>query len=577
MKILPVVQTFNPESKAGKPVFGAKVNKKVVTDVAGGIFKELSGAVQADDLAKKIQAQITNPKQKNIFFATVASLITATAAQLTGILTGETPAENTSDIIETKKAAKKVSQRVKNSDGDVYEPAVKNAHSEETKLNLSRHKGNAAKFETDLAATMNQISKSMKLQESDNAKLVEIYNKFCGANYKGEHYSPENELRQNKDIAQSLNEELMQCGTAEDLKNVVFRYNQYSLEPDKTDSETIKIIKDYDNIKEAYTLITQETNGGEKAAHVESFVKSLNQIPVPKSLKQIWLKTINGFYTDNLSSLAAVYNEINTGAPDLTEKFLSLLNSKQVSGDALQKWHESAYKYYLNFFEYNAMVKNGIDDNTIKEIAKQKRNTKLHEINIKDKDTFVITPPFTYIDRNFYLINNLFQLMQNKDSYTVLNSNEPERCTIDDIKAEITKRGDSYPNLKRHLTSKDKKYFNKGKMQNLVDLYYGDKMNQKLFTMHSYLRFIERVVIPAIDGLGGLEDSNYCKTVNKTYIAKVKELRQILQESFKHPVEIWTYKIGDVKAPQFAIPMTNSDGDNLIVTINNDNKIHTIF
>ena len=573
MKILPLVQTFDTANKANQPAFGAKVNKKVVTDVADGIFKELSGAVQTDSLAKKIQEQITNPKQKNIFFATIASLITATAAQLTGILTGETPAEAEPAIIKTKKTHKKV----KNSDGDVYEAAIKDSCFEEVKLSLSRHKGSQAKFETDLAATITQISKSMNLQEDYSAKLVQIYNKFCGANYKGAHYSSENELKQNKDIAQNLNEELIHCRTIEDLKNVVFKYNQYSLEPDKTDPETIKIIKDYDNIREVYTAITKETNDEKKAAQVENFVKSLNQIPVPKSLKQIWLKTINDFYTGNLFPLAVVYNEINTGSPDLTEKFLSLISSKQISGDALQKWNESAYKYYLNFFEYNSMIKNGIDDNTIKELAKQKRNTKLHEISIKDHETFVITPPFTYIDRNLGLISNLFKLIHNNTNYTVLNSNEPDKYTIADIESEIKKYSASYPNLKKHLSMQGKKYLNQGKMNNLLDLYYGDKMNQKLFTMHSYLRFIERVVIPAIDGLGGLEDSNYCKTVNKTYIAKVKELRQILQESFKHPVEIWTYKIGDVKAPQFAIPMTNSDGDNLIVTINNDNKIHTIF
>ena len=46
-------------------------------------------------------------------------MITATAAQLTGILTGETPAEAEPAIIKTKKTHKKV----KNSDGDVYEAA----------------------------------------------------------------------------------------------------------------------------------------------------------------------------------------------------------------------------------------------------------------------------------------------------------------------------------------------------------------------------------------------------------------------------------------------------------------------
>ena len=74
-----------------------------------------------------------------------------------------------------------------------------------------------------------------------------------------------------------------------------------------------------------------------------------------------------------------------------------------------------------------------------------------------------------------------------------------------------------------------------------------------------------------------MEDAKYCATINKTYINKVKELRQTLNETFKYPVEIHTYKMGDIEAPQFTIPMTNANREDLVLTINNDNKIHTIF
>ena len=114
-------------------------------------------------------------------------------------------------------------------------------------------------------------------------------------------------------------------------------------------------------------------------------------------------------------------------------------------------------------------------------------------------------------------------------------------------------------------------------MQNLLNLYYGDKMNKNLFTMHSYLRFIERVVIPTINEYNGLEDANYCNIINKTYIGKLKELRQIIQNEFKQTKEFPTYTAGNIKAPQFTIPMINSNGEEMVITINNDNKIHTIF
>ncbi len=575
MKILPSNQYYS--SRESHPAFGAKVNKKVVTGVTDGLFQELSGAVQADGLAQKIREQITNPKQKNIFFATVASLITATAAQLTGILTGEAPAENTSDsdIIETKKTPKKV----ENSDGDVYEAAVKNEDSKETKteLRLSKHKGILTKVETDLIATVNQISKSMKLQENVNAKLAEIYNKFCGANYKGAHYSAENELRQNKDIAQDLNKELTQCGTIEDLNNVIFRYNKYSLEPDNTNSETIKVIQDYNKFTNAYISLTRDKKNETKQHLVEEFVKDINALPLPKSIKQMRLKSINDEYSDNLPQLVSVYYEIKNNSADLAEKFLTLINSKRISNTALQDWNGFAYKTYLDFFEYNSMVKNGIDEASIKEIAMQKRNTKMEDsITVTDKENFALTPPAKFIDKNFRFINTIFKLVHSKENYASLNVKEPETYTIADIESEILKRSDSYPNLIKHLTVTDKTYLNQGKMQNLLNLYYGNKVNTNMFTIHSYLRFIERVVFPTINEYQGLEDTN-CNIINTTYINKMKDFRCILRDAFKQPLEIQTYMHNDVKAPQFEIPMANSEGNNFVITINAANKIHTIF
>ena len=66
------------------------------------------------------------------------------------------------------------------------------------------------------------------------------------------------------------------------------------------------------------------------------------------------------------------------------------------------------------------------------------------------------------------------------------------------IEEEIQNHYYSYPNLKKHLEVKDKTYLSMGKMQNLIDMYYGNERNQNIFTLHSYLRFIERIVLPEI-------------------------------------------------------------------------------
>ena len=114
-------------------------------------------------------------------------------------------------------------------------------------------------------------------------------------------------------------------------------------------------------------------------------------------------------------------------------------------------------------------------------------------------------------------------------------------------------------------------------MQNLLDLYEGNDVNGSLFTLHSYLRFIERVVIPTINKNSNIDEAAYCARINKTYIAKLREFKESLNECFEAPVEIRTYSIGDIEAPQFDVPMSNSNGEDLLITINNNGKIHTIF
>lgn len=572
MKILPVIQNTNG-GNTSTPVFCAKSKSKAVSQITDGIIKDLSKAVQADGRAQKIKKQLENPEQRNVFFAAIASLITAAAAQITEIITGEELNSEKPDIIETRK----VTRKKRNSDGDTYEAAT--AVPAETKIQLVKHKGRQADFEVNLINIINQLSRESTLTNEDRNKLTELYNKFCGLNYKGANYSETNELLSNGEITKNLIKELLHCHGAENLNNIISKYNNYTPEPKeepvKLNDEILKIIQYNKNIINAYTAVAKDKENPDRQAVFENFIKSLNSVVLPKSVKTILFSRLNSEYSENLYELAQIYKEQVNNDSYAAEKFISRLSNRLIPRDAVKKWNTCGCKHTLTFFEYAEMIRNGVDDESVKEIARQKRNTRFRSIDIHSREDFMLTPPFSSIKKNFFLINNIFNILH-KDS-SRLTSYDGEKYSIDDIENEIKKHSDTYPNLKKHLSIKDKDYLNQGKMQNLLDLYEGNDVNSSLFTLHCYLRFIERVVIPAINKNSNIDEAAYCARINKTYIAKLREFKESLNECFEAPVEIRTYSIGDIEAPQFEVPMSNSNGEDLLITINNNGKIHTIF
>ena len=581
MKLLPVTQTNlnNSPSFRSKP----DINSEILSGLTEDVMKELTNTLSSKDAKNKIKAQLSNPQQKKVFFAAVASLITAAAAQITEILTGE----NTEKKVSTERAKK-----VTTASGDVFETKSNGrSHSIGTyKIYVIKHRGMQAEHEVKLLNSISDISKKLQLQGSESNEIIKLYNKFCGINYKGSHDIGGGRVCSNIVIAESLIAEFTQCKTVGDLHKIIEKYNSFTAEskPLSTDvhskNKTIgdevvaELIKPYSHLARIYPSIMAEDKNGKKIAVINAFIKSINNDSHLKSVKNILFSRTNSNYNEKLYELASIYLELEKSNLDAVNKFTSMIGNRGIAVEALEKWSSVKSKYQFDFFEYNSMVKNGVDDDTIDEIALHKRNTKFNKINVIDSEKFTITPPFLYINKNFYLINNIFKLLHKNDDFVMLQSKEPEIYTIFDIESEILKHIDSYPNMRKHLAVKDKDYFNRGKMQNLLNLYNGSTANKNLFTMHSYLRFMERVVIPSIKENFSEEEANYCSTINKNYILKVKELRQSINNVFvKRPIEVRTYSCNNIKAPQFMIPMMNKSGVNIVITINNDNKIHTIF
>lgn len=221
------------------------------------------------------------------------------------------------------------------------------------------------------------------------------------------------------------------------------------------------------------------------------------------------------------------------------------------------------------------MVNNNIDESIIKELSTQKRILKLKQIEMLSPDSFKIGFSSLNFNKNFKATSEIFKTLNNTN-YKALSASD-EEFTMDDIEKEIHKKQDSYPNLVEYLTikSEEQNYLNQGKMQNLLELYEGDKINKNLFTIHSYLRFIERVVLNKINNEN--HDFVSTKLVNKTYIDCIRALKDSLSNTMKAPLEVHTYSSDDIKAAKFNIPYKYGEDGKLTITINENNKIHTLF
>ena len=578
MKLLPVkINTDAPAPKV-KTTFKARpeVNSKIFSELSEEVFKNLNSGIQSGKTGANIKKQFSDPVKKNVFFAAVASLITAAAAQITEMLFAE---EEVSKV--TSEAEPNIKQS-KNSDGDTFEKTI---------VPLSSHRGRKADFEQQLAKRIEQISQDFNINLEEQALMVDFYNEFCGTNYKGSHYSLENELIPNKTIIENYLTESEGCKDIAEINKLTEKYGKiYTSEKHpksqeeeaeefvaKTEPATQKILNQYKNIRSSYIDAVKNDHQNLKQSVIEKFVNNINENIQDDDIRKMLLSRINNCYSSYLYDIANIYNLAETNNADDASNFLSAIINKTVNKDALEKWKDCGCQNMLEFVEYNQLMNNGYDGNAIKDIAVLKRNTKFGSFTIMSPENFTVRLPYSSYMKNFSLLNNIFELMNANVSYSLLSSEDSSDYTIDDIEADIKKHYDSYPNLIKHLKLKDAPYLNKKKMQNLINLYYGNENNRNIFTLHSYLRFLERVALPDMIEYGEPEEIYSSKAVGNQFINTLGKFKQALTDSFRYPLEIQTYRVEDIRAPQFNVKYRNSVQEGFLVTLNQDNKIHTIF
>lgn len=143
-----------------------------------------------------------------------------------------------------------------------------------------------------------------------------------------------------------------------------------------------------------------------------------------------------------------------------------------------------------------------------------------------------------------------------------------------DIDTEINKNRLTYPLLTKYLTMPNKSYLNQGKEEKLLDIYNGAKVNKDLFTLHSYLRFLERYVMPELNN----ENKIYASQIRNAYLPKLVTLKNAINDAMKTFITVYEYSIEntDIKAPKIKIPY-GKNGNFFEITINDAGKIHTIF
>ena len=596
-------------------------NNEVETLLQNSIKNSISNS-------KDISTIMEDPKKKGIFFDTLGSMMVTVAAQLTKILTANsTPENNTKirksndgDVLEIRQTRVKEAdadsvdeikdapikdavatgiEEIKDlqtkesgvgSAGTIRKTKIKNA---EDTVKLIKHKGKQQEFEIQLLNEIQNIKERQELPTNKQSELHSLYNEFCGLNYKDSHYSQSNEKVDNKVIATNLTKDLQSCTTDDELTKIVDKYKGYSKEsvisnvpekkqeisiPPNANPETVEIVKNLKNIKEAYYKIGNEENSEDKMILVENFINAVSSTQKQKEVR--YLSRINSNYSEHLYEMASIYNDLQYN--DETEKkelFLALIFNKMVSPDALETW-KKFNSIGLNFFEYNSMINNDLKGDTIKNIAIQKRNAKLNQIEMLSPDSFRIgfsNSSLMPVEKKLKSIQNIFKLINNADYKPLTASDKP--FTIKDMEREIIDKRDSYPNLMNYLTKKKdgKEYLNQGSMTKLLELYNDNRINKNLFTMHSYLRFIERVVFNKINNQNyNILDGG---VVNRNYVACLQELKNSLSSAMKNSIEVHTYagEYDYVKAPKFEIPYKYGEDGKLTITINENNKIHTVF
>ncbi len=562
------------------------IQKRMIQSLSENL---LSNTMYSTDVVE-LSTIIKDPKKNKIFFATLGSMLTATAMKITELLTGGDKAEEITEEKLEKEVQERVKKNVRETDDKVNFESK--SASEQTKGCISspkpmqekvsvqkflKHVGKAGVHEKMLEASVKNLAERLRLDVEHQNSLISLYNKFCGVNNKGVSYDKENKEFANSFVAESIVKELEGCNDIKELENIVSRYDSYSKEKiailPKTKEVTAAVtnisvpknIQLRQNIKDAYLLLdeTQRKN-------VDEFLNSINEDERCKAMQKYALQTINKKYSQSLSAIASAYKLFEQKSEGEKLSLMRLLSNDVLSIKALEQYSsDKTISNILNFEEYNSLVYANVPDEAITELIHMRNCCEISGIKKNYiNGTFDLKADTETLKNSLNVILKVFNILRN-DGSEGLQSNENIN-----IYSEIQSKKASYPNMCEYLDVKENK-LNYGKELKLMNIYSNGSISKDLFTLHSYLRFLERYVMPEVEP--SVDGKIYSNQIRKKYMEKLNLLMKTITNALRDSVMVQTYTREDgKKAPLIEIPYDNN-GNYYTITINEQGKIHTIF
>lgn len=574
-----------------RPAFGAKPKlsqEKIIKGISGDLLSNLTTKGDSFELTNILG----DKKKSKVFFATLGSLITATAIKITELITGESAeAEENKEVtlrnfnkkegvatLNNKQAKKHTSLETKEENDNKNTNAI-----EQTELiKFIKHKGKASEKENALILSINNATNRLNLDVEHQNSLISLFNKFCGLNNKGVSYTPKNKELTNSSIAGLLSARLEQCKDLADIELVISRYNLYTNEneniatseqpKDEIKQDNISVpdcVMQKSKIKNAYKNLDAD-----ERKQVDKFLDDIKNDENCQVYQKTAIQGINKYYSDVLPEISLVYNTMSNNQNDNKEQFLALISNRLISTDAIKNYSNDSIAKSFNFLEYNSMIYNKLPQNSIEELAKLRNRGAISEIIMSYTDnSYDIKLHNVYLGKSFKTIVETFKAINSNSSRGLYV--QDKEYTTNDIDIEIQNNNYSYPLLKKYLTVNNQ-YLNQGKEQKLLEIYNGADINKDLFTIHSYLRFLERYVMPELESSS--ENELYASKIRTSFCNKLVLLKNSIVTAMRSPIRIYEYSIDDtgIKAPKLKVPY-DKDGNYFEITINDNGKIHTIF
>ena len=517
---------------------------------------------------------LNSPKKRETFFKTLGTVIVATAASITNILTSS----DKSGVKDEKEQLMSTTTK---------KEETKNKHlvqknTDEIKFKTPRGKKSQIEIEY-----INFVNDNFANDNITSNKLKLLFNEYCGFNRNNKHVFGDQSV-ENKTAIKSAFEEIKEVSNdAEKINNIVSKY--------------LEATPISDNIKLAPAKIQQENTPCEPEAKITSNTEIDKEKELKKQLDDIKTvfcnadldlakKTISKatkilakLVPENIAQAKQIFEEMDTN--EEKRFFISDIANKIVSSRAIKTYTDQHMDQKINFRQYNELVRAGIDDSNIKKIVEYLVLQYAKNIEITDEYN-----DFKAQIINDYPINNKFKKIMNlfsfiKSQEITLTSNDKLESDKDDLINELKKdfyRNNghtSYKNLVAYLYGNrhhinNVSDFEKNQYENrfkyLLNVINNDKIfNNTLFSNHSKFRFVERFVLSENFGNKKFE----CATKEK-----VKSFIEELKRELSKGITVNSYFADEDKEKIGAqIRFNNSEFGNMVITLNSQGKMHTII